>query len=252
MSAGEFIYHGDLAKTPLPEILATIHRYGVPGVLEFKREEESRKLYFIGGDVIFASSSDRADSLGDFLLKQGRITESQLQVSVMELKRSTGQRHGNILVQMGFLKAEELGSVVREQVQSILWSLFNWDQAVVSFTVGRFKDDEVYKIKIPTPRAILSGCKHIKDVKPVMARLGSRSTVFRRREMPEHLENLQLDSSERSLLQMIDGKQTLFEICEAGPLSAGVNARILDAFMHLQLIEKVDLKTPGIRIKAKG
>jgi len=85
-----------------------------------------------------------------------------------------------------------------------------------------------------------------------MARLGSRSTIFRRLEIPEHLENLHLDSSERGVLQMVDGKKTLFEICEAGPLSAGVNARVLDALMHLQLIEKIDLSAPGIRIKAKG
>ena len=252
MSDGEFIYRGDLGKTPVPEILATIHRYGVPGVLEFERGEQSRKLYFIDGDVIFATSSDLSDSLGDFLLKKGRITETQLQVSIAELQRSQGTRHGNILVQMGFLKPEKLGSAVREQVQGILWGLFNWMEGEVKFAVGRFRDDEVYKIKIPSPRAVLSGCKHILDAKPVMARLGSRSTVFRRLEIPEHLENLHLDSSERGVLQMVDGKRTLFEICEAGPLSAGVNARVLDALMHLQLIEKMDESAPGIRIKAKG
>lgn len=250
MSDGEFIYRGDLEKSPVPEILSTIHRYGVPGVLEFHRGDENRKLYFLDGDIIFASSSNRSESLGDFLLKKGRITEAQLEVSIAELRRSK-ERHGKILVQMGFLKPEELGSAVREQVQGILWGLFNWVEGEVMFSVGRFKDDEVYKIKIPTPRAVLSGCKHIADAKLVMSRLGSRSTVFRRLEMPEHLENLLLDSSERSVLQMVDGKKTLYEICEEGPLSAGVNARILDAFMYLQLIEKVDAATHGIRIKAK-
>ncbi len=252
MSDGEFIYRGDLGRSPVPEILATIHRYGVPGVLEFHRGDGRRKLYFLDGDVIFASSSDRADSLGDFLLKEGRITQSQLEVSIAELRRSQGKRHGKILVQMGFLRPEDLGSAVREQVQGILWGLFNWTEGEVKFSVGRFKDDEVYKIKIPTPRAILSGCKHIVDAKPVMARLGSRSTIYRRLEMPNHLENLQLDSSERAVLQSVDGKKTLIEICEAGPLSAGVNARILDAFMHLGLIERANASSPGIRIKAKA
>ena len=34
MSDGEFVYKSDLEKTPLAEILATVTRYGVPGVLE--------------------------------------------------------------------------------------------------------------------------------------------------------------------------------------------------------------------------
>ncbi len=34
MVGEEFVYRSELEKTPLPEILATINRYGVPGVLE--------------------------------------------------------------------------------------------------------------------------------------------------------------------------------------------------------------------------
>jgi len=252
MTADEFIFRGDLQKTPLPEMLATIHRYGVPGVMDFKSAGKTRKLYFIDGDVIFAASSDRADSLGDFLRRSGRISDAELEVSISELTRSKGKRHGNILVEMGFLKREELGAAVREQVQSILWGLFNWTEGEVGFRVGRFKDEEVYKIRIPTPRAILSGCKHIKDAKIVMGRLGNRSTTFKSLEVPAHLENLQLDSSERTVWKLVDGKRSLFEICEQGPLSAGINARILYALMYLQLIEKTAATTPGIRIKAKG
>jgi len=252
MSTDEFVYRGHLEETPLPKMLATIHRHGIPGVMDFIREEDSKKLYFIDGDVIFASSSDRKDSLGDYLLKKGRITEAQLEVSIMELKSSQGKRHGSILVEMGFLKREELGAAVRDQVQNILWSLFNLKEGKVRFKVGRFKDDEVYKIKIPTPRAILSGCKHISDAKMVMGTLGNRSTVFKPLPIPAHLENLHLDSSERAILNLVDGKRTLYEVCEQGPLGAGVNARILYALMHLQLVEKVSTSSSGIRIKAKG
>ena len=33
----KFEYHGDLAVTPLAEILATIHRYRVPGIVSVTR-----------------------------------------------------------------------------------------------------------------------------------------------------------------------------------------------------------------------
>ena len=252
MADTDFIFRGNLSQTPLAEILATIHRHGVPGVMEFTRGEETRKLYFIDGDIIFATSSDRGMSLGDYLVTKGRITKAQHQVSSEEVARAPGRRHGSILVEMGFLRKEELGAAVREQVQDILWSLFNWSRGEVVFSVGVFRDDEVYKIKIPTPRAILSGCKHIADAKMVMSKLGGRSTVFSRGPRPDHLESLQLEMSEKAMLEVIDGRATLFDLCEKGPLNPGVNARLMYAFMYLQLVTREEVSSSGIRIQVKS
>ena len=252
MGDTNFIFRGNLSRTPLAEILATIHRHGVPGVMEFTRGEETRKLFFIDGDIIFATSSDRGMSLGDYLVSKGRITKAQHQVSSEERARIPARRHGSILVQMGFLGKEELGAAVREQVQDILWSLFNWGEGEVVFKVGVFRDDEVYKIKIPTPRAILSGCKHIADAKMVMSKLGGRTTVFARRPRPGHLENLHLELSEMGMLDIIDGRTTLFELCEKGPQNPGVNARMMYAFMYLQLVDRDESGSSGIRIQVKS
>lgn len=252
MAENEFVYRGDLAETPLPEMLATIHRYGVPGVMEFSRGEETKRICFVDGDVIFATSSNREESLGDFLLAEGRITKAQYRISSDELIRSPGKRHGTILVQMGFLRPDELGAAVREQIQAILWSLFNWTEGEVTFRVGRFRDDEVIKMKIPTPQAILSGCKNISDGKSVTTRLGSRHAVFHPLPRPDHLENLKFEADEQQLLDMVDGKRTLVELCEQGPLNPGMNARIVYAYTVLHLIERDRSKESGIKIQVRS
>lgn len=253
MAGDEFVYRGTLDKTPLPEMLATIHRYGVPGVMEFASEGITKRVFFINGDVIFATSSNRSESLGDYLLREGRITKAQHRVSVDHLNQSPGRRHGSVLVELGFLGAHELGTAVREQVQLILWSLFNWEQGEVAFRVGRFRDDEVYKIKIPTPRAVLSGCKRITDGKKVTSRLGGRTTIFRQVERPDHLALLRLESGEQQMLDMIDGKATLFELCEKGPMTPGLNARVLYAFTELGLVNReASVGSGGIRIHVKN
>ncbi len=237
MAGEEFVYRGSLAETPLPEMLATIHRYRVPGVMEVSLGEESRKVYIIEGDVIFAVSSDRSESLGEFLVRSGRLTEEEQNVSIEELKLNNGKRHGTVLVEMGLLEPEELEPLVRDQVQQILWTLFDWEDGDVTFRVGTFRDDEVIKINIPTPRAIVSGCRRIVDGKRVTSRLGGRTTILKRLPLPEHLSGLRLEPAERQLLEMVDGRRTLVELCEEGPFSAGVNARILYSFVVLQLVE---------------
>lgn len=252
MTAEEFVYRGDLDETALPEILATVHRHGVPGVLECRREDVTKRVFFIDGDVIFATSSDRSESLGDFLLSREKITRAQYRISNDEMDRSAGTRHGTILVQLGFIQPDELGVAVREQVEMILWDLFNWSAGQVSFRVGRFRDDEVYKIKIPTSRAIISGCKHIADGKRVIATLGGRSTVFRPLPRPPHLEDLRLEAGEDRLLEAVDGRTTLYELCEHGPFSAGLNARVLYAYAEMNLIERVDVSSAGIKIQVRS
>ena len=252
MPEGAFIYRGNLSRTPLPEMLATIHRYKVPGVMELSHEGVSKSIYIVDGDVIFSTSSDRRESLGDHLLAKGKITKAQLRVSAGEMARSPGKRHGTVLVELGFLAPDELGPAVREHVQVILWSMFDWEEGEVTFQVGRFRDDEVYKLKIPTPAAIVAGCRRIADGRSVTARLGGRSAVYMPARRGDHLSGLRLQPEEQRLLEMVDGKLTLLQLCEDGPLSPGVNARVLYALSSLGMVEKDELShSSGIRIQVR-
>ena len=88
MSSDEFVYRSDLEKTPLPEILATVNRYGVPGVLELVQTNVVKRVYLFDGDIIFATSTDRGESLGDYLVRSGEITEAELQESSYALSDS--------------------------------------------------------------------------------------------------------------------------------------------------------------------
>jgi hypothetical protein len=252
MSSDEFVYRSDLEKTPLPEILATVNRYGVPGVLEVTKADVVKRVYLFDGDIIFATSTDRGESLGDYLVSSGEITKAELQQSSNTLSKSPGARHGEILVKMGFLDRERLGAAVRKQVQAILWSLFNSNKGEVSFKVGSAKDDEVFKIKIPTARAIVAGCRRIEDPKMITARMGGRGALLKKLPRPPHLEKFRLEPDERELLELVDGKRTLYELCESGPASAGANARVLYAFAELQMLT-IDPSSSGkILIQVRG
>ena len=252
MAGAEFVYRSELEKTPLPEILATVYRYGVPGVLKTTRGEVSKEIFFLDGDIIFATSNDRRESLGEYLVRSGEITRQQLARSSEELASKPGARHGEVLVRMGFLSQAILGKSVRRQVQAIMWSLFNWNEGDVSFRVGKAKEDEIFKIKIPTARAILAGCRRIEDPKVVTARLGGRGSVFKRLPKPPHLAKFRFESDELEMLELVDGKRNLYELCEEGPLSPGANARILYAFVELQMVMVDPASSGKILIQVRG
>src|SRR4030042_4145074 len=155
MAANEPIFHGALAEVALPQILATIHRHRVPGVVECARRSDRKQIYFLDGDVIFATSSDREESLGEYLLMKGRISRSQLDVASREVGRFPGRRLGAILVQMGFLGAHEVAIAIREQGEQIVWGLFNWNHGAVEFRAGRGAEHEGQQVAVSTPRVVM-------------------------------------------------------------------------------------------------
>ncbi len=70
--------------------------------------------------------------------------------------------------------------------------------------------------------------------------------------MPEHLTGFALEVGEEQLLNLVDGKRTLFELCEQGPFSAALNARVLYAFFCLGLVRKERDGTAPIKVQVSS
>jgi len=242
-------YQTDLAQTPLPEILFTIHRHKAPGMLECKRGDETKKIFFDQGQVIFASSSNIADSLGDKLLRDGKITQEQYDESVRRLK-TTGKRQGTILAEMKILEPKDLFVSVREQIQEIVWSVFGWDKGTVAFSPGRDKHLEFVKLQIPIPQAVLQGVRRMPDARVLVARLGTRTTVLQRTESPADDLNIgpHMGADEQRLLDVVDGRRVISDLVNTPPLTPGENARILYALFALGLLV---VRRPSGQIKVQ-
>ena len=233
-SISRYQFRSDLSQTPLPEVLATIHRYRVPGVIDCHRGSETKSIYIDAGNIIFASSSDVSDSLGDRLLAQGKISVAQYAESVRRLRTET-KRQGAILSDMGALEPKELFVAVREQVQAIVWSIFEWTDGAVFFEPGRERTQEFIKLNISIRQAILQGVRTVSDAKPLLARVGGKTTVLQKSD-EFNLSELTLTPEEEELLEMVDGKRALVELTAFPKQNAAQNARSLYAFFALKLV----------------
>jgi len=230
-----FQYRGDLSQTALPEILYTIDRFQVPGVIEASREGMVKQVYIKEGNVVHAISTDREDSLGAYLQRSGALSPEDFRETMRERERS-GRRYGELLIERRLLSPAEVYRAIRKQIESIVWSLFYWQEGSVVFSIGEFREAESVRIQLPMRQVILQGIKRAPDAKTLVARLGRKETVLEPCYKTEQLVELALDGDEYRLLSLVDGKRTLFEICTQGPRSASENAKLLYAFQILQLI----------------
>ncbi|MCG8458426.1 MAG: DUF4388 domain-containing protein, partial [Holophagales bacterium] len=134
-----FQYQGTLEESSLAEMLWTIYRHKVPGVVEISNEGITKKIYVASGDVIHAASTDRTDRLGAYLYRVGRLSRNDL-ADTMRAREQSGKRHGQVLLERGLLTPAELYASIRSQMESIIWSLFSWTRGDVSFRIGEVDD----------------------------------------------------------------------------------------------------------------
>jgi hypothetical protein len=256
VTATDSEFRSDLAKTPLAEVLETVRRYRVPGVITVVRQGMEKRIFIWHGDVIFATSSDRFESLGHYLLKCGLMSQEQFVESSRRLVAATGtKRLGDILVEMGLLDEARLRSIVLEQVRAIVSELFEWDEGQVVFKVGEYRTDEPIKLTLPTRELIFQGVKGIRDVRRLVSVLGPSWTVFSPAYAAAEIGDVGLTPVEAAYLGLVDGVKTLRELVSAGSGEAAHNAKLIYGFFVLKLIvrretdsgriKKLQWKSPG-------
>jgi hypothetical protein len=250
-------YRGSLSDTTLPEMLSSISRFRVPGTVQAKRGEVVKRVLIRDGYVIHASSNDRRDSLGEYLLRTGKLDQGDYERTAQARTGGT-KRFGVLLIEQGLLTPAEIYAAIRAHIEEIVWSLFYWSSGVVAFDIGEFKEEDLVQIQLPLRRVILEGIKRAPEAKPFLDRLGKRETVVEPCFRWEDLIELALERAEYQLLMAVDSKKTLYELCSQKPLNASQNAKLLYAFRVLHLIRRSETEvqpSPGvakIRMRTQG
>jgi hypothetical protein len=237
---GTHVFRGDLAHTPVPEILTSLLRHGIQGVLEATQRTTTVRVYVQRGVVVHATSSDLKDSLGYFLLEGGRIDEEQFEVTMAARAASSSARYGAVLVERSVLSPIEVQNAIRDQIENVLWGLFAWEEGTVTFQVAAPHVDAAVRIALPLRHVILEGIRRTPNAKGLVARLGKKHTVFTPTFQTEELIEVGLDAQEYRLLTMVDGRRSFLDLCQDGPLPPADNARLLYAFWVMNFIHRAE------------
>jgi hypothetical protein len=239
----KFEYRGDLAVTPLAEILATIHRYRVPGVLNVSGGGRARRIVVDDGSVIFAASNEKDLGLAPYLLNRG-VLDAETAREVEARQARDGLKVGQVLLQMGVVTPERLNAAIAGQVREILLGALEWEAGDVLFEIGARRASDLVRMDFPLRDVILEGIRRAANVKRLIQRLGSAQGIL------EKAPGAALDffsAPERAYFDTVDGKTPLQQLCSLGPGGVAENARLLYAFFCLGLLRRARATTSGPR-----
>ena len=125
---------GSIHDTPLSEILEQLRQGKSTGTLTMRRDGVAKCIYVKDGQIVFATSSEVHDRLGEILVKAGKLSQEHLSHALKLYQKNAGiKKIGAILVENGLVAPKELFNGLKIQVKDIICSLFMWEKGDYQF-----------------------------------------------------------------------------------------------------------------------
>ena len=129
-----FQLSGNTRTVALPVVLQILQHASVTGTLTVQRHSLEKCVHLKNGQIIFATSNDGQDRLGEMLVKAGFLTRENLETALTLYRRNAGlKKIGAILVENGYVSPKNLFAGLKTQVKDIIFSLFLWEDADYRF-----------------------------------------------------------------------------------------------------------------------
>lgn len=232
---------GDLKYHSLPKILIALKREKTTGTLSITAPHFAKNIYLKGGDAIFASSSLEEDRLGRLLVREGKITEEQYNRSSELLLKTTGKRHGAVLVEHGFITPEDLIWGVKYQVREIICSLFLMESGVYEFEEGFLCSKEVITLNLNTGSLIYEAVSRIDNLSGIKYELPGPETVFSLcQNSADMFRHTELSERDKRVLSLVDGKRTLKQVLEDASMDFTETRKALHVLWRTNLIVEIE------------
>lgn len=186
------IGRGSIKDLGLEGLIQGVSQAGKTGVLTLTRTDEwgLKRIYFDSGRIIFASSNIPDERLGEVLLREGRITKDQYDISVKilkeEISKKTGKRQGTILVEQGFIGPQDLVWGVKHQVKEVIMGVFLWDDGIYEFKEGPLPTEEVIRLFMKTEDIIQEGLNRRREKEEIETKKKEEAPP----EMPQEGEEM--------------------------------------------------------------
>jgi hypothetical protein len=238
---------GSLAQRDFPHLVHDLAKRHWSGVLTLTHRGV-RTVVVHEGRLVFATSSDPDDRLGELLLRRGRISLRQLVDAGRAVR--PGQRLGTILVHGGVLTPKELVAAVVEHTQEIIYGAFQW-------TDGRFllepgpSPEESITLNMRTPDLILEGIQRIESWSRVERGMGGVAARYVRLPQGQEIaRSMNLGAPRLELLSALETERSVEDLCKDLPLPDFDLCRTLWAFDVIGLAQRTD--TPPVEGDDEG
>ncbi|NOY52822.1 MAG: DUF4388 domain-containing protein [Deltaproteobacteria bacterium] len=153
---------GEIKTMPLTDLLQWIETTRKSGIVECRAGTEWKKIFFQEGQIIFASSARESEKLGQHLIRQERIRESDL-IGCLHENEQTGKKLTQILEDRGLISHDDLYGEVVILIKEILFDLFLWEEGLFQFRDRELPDSMISPLALKTGQVLFEVLNRIDE-----------------------------------------------------------------------------------------
>jgi tetratricopeptide (TPR) repeat protein len=198
---------GSLSEASLPDVLQLLSMGKKSGCLSVTHRQSFGYIYFDKGRICYASIVNRRDRLGDILVKNGLITQAQLDEAVAGQNTQRDTRLGEILVEREFIAREELHRYIRLQIEEAVFYLFTWNQGTFNFEADVAPDEQDFLVSINPESLLLEGARRVDEWSLIEKKIPSFDLVFEVDRVRLADSAPTLTAEQETLVSLVDGKR---------------------------------------------
>jgi hypothetical protein len=226
---------GPLRELSIQDVLQMLDLAGKTGVLTVRsqRMRDEAVVHLLEGELVFATRRRSMRLLGQQLLRQGKLTEPDLERALEVQQRDPSRRLGAILVATDLVDATEVDRQLRAQIEETIYDLVAWEEGYFRFEETDLEGDVTVRVRVDS--LLMEGARRLDewlrlgprvpgpDAIPVLAP-GSGS------------QRIDLKPEEWEVLAEVDGERDLRTIASDLGRSALEVARAVDVLAAQELI----------------
>lgn len=196
------------------------------------------RVYFDKGAVIHATMRDNPHTLGALLRKAGKITDREL--SAASAAQEAGDRRllGEILIAQGSVTRRDVERYMRQQIESVVFDLFSWNEGTFSFADG--SDDDVQMdaaVRVSIESLLMEGARRIDEWSRMKDKIPGPKVVPNLTHPREADTYIDLRPAEWEVLARIDGHHSLSDIASELAVSEFEVAKTVYGMLSMELVE---------------
>ena len=244
---------GPLRELGIHDVFQLLDLSRKTGVLRVTSElrHNAGTIYFENGSIVFAEIRTNPHPIGGLLLRNGKITEADLErARDMQQRQGDRRRIGEILVSLGALTHRELQRTVRFQIEEVVFEVMSWKEGYFSFTEGELVDvPPEATVRVPVEALLMEGARRIDEWSRIESRIPHLGIIASLAPPPETLEaGLDLLPPEWEVLALVDGGRDVRGLATALGRSDFEVAKIL---FGLESAGVVMLTDPGTTVQGR-
>ena len=209
---------GSLKEASLPDVLQLLSMGKKTGCLSVGHRGSFGYIFFDKGRIVYASIVNRRDRLGDMLVKNGMISQDQLDRAVDAQIRRRDKKIGELLVEQRALTNDQLHQFLRVQIEEAVYFLFTWTEGTFNFEPDVMPTEQDTLVSIGPESLLLEGARRVDEWSLIEKKIPTFDIVFEIDRDQLAANEAKLTNEQRVVLSLINGVRDVTAIFEESGL----------------------------------